>query len=57
MKSYIKFLFNVSVDMKITGQLSEEGALQISNRLVSAVQILAGGLALAALIAAIGFFF
>jgi len=53
MKSYIKSIFNVGVSMKITGQMSADGAFRVGRMLAIAVQVLAGGLALAALLWAI----
>jgi len=50
MKSYIKFIFSARFSMKITGQMSADGALEVSKMLAVAAQILAVGLSLAALI-------
>jgi len=49
-KSYIKSVFNVSLNMKITGQMSEDGALKVGRMFATAALILAGGLALAVIL-------
>jgi len=43
MKSYLKSIFNVSVSMKITGQMSADGAFKVGRMFAVAVQILASG--------------
>jgi len=55
MKSYIKSIFNVGVSMKITGQMSADGAFKVGRMFAIAAQILAGGIGAAALLAAVGF--